>query len=86
MAGHRTMRSCFPGRSRLDGLRLEQTAQASVAPAAKALVGAKLRPYDFRHSFVSLLLAERASGVEVAQQAGHSPTMALNTYRHARTS
>jgi hypothetical protein len=38
--------------------------------------------YDLRHSFVSLLLAERRSLLDVAKQAGHSPTMALNTYGH----
>jgi hypothetical protein len=38
--------------------------------------------HDLRHSFVSLLLAEGASVVEVARQAGHSPTMALSTYAH----
>ena len=41
-----------------------------------------MRPYDLRHSFVSLLLAEGMSVVEVARQAGHSPMMALNTYGH----
>ena len=41
---------------------------------------ASVRPYDLRHSFVSLLLAEGASVVEIAQQVGHSPTMALDTY------
>jgi integrase len=40
------------------------------------------RPYDLRHSFVSLLIAEGASIVEIARQAGHSPTMALSTYAH----
>ena len=39
-------------------------------------------PYDLRHSFCSLLIAEGASVVEVAAQAGHSPTMTLNTYGH----
>ena len=39
-------------------------------------------PYDLRHSFVSLLIAERRSIVDVARQAGHSPSMALNTYGH----
>jgi integrase len=38
--------------------------------------------YDLRHSFVSLLVAQGATVVEVAQQAGHSPTMALSTYAH----
>lgn len=44
------------------------------APAAAAEANG-VRPYDLRHSFVSLLLAEGASVVEVARQAGHSPTM-----------
>jgi integrase len=39
-------------------------------------------PYDLRHSFVSLLIAEGANVVEVARQAGHSPTMTLSTYAH----
>ena len=52
------------------------------ADAAPATGLASVRPYDLRHSFVSLLLAEGASVVEIAQQAGHSPTMALDTYGH----
>src|SRR5919201_1650957 len=35
-----------------------------------------------RHSFVSLLIAEGRSIVDVARQAGHSATMALDTYGH----
>jgi transposase-like protein len=38
-----------------------------------------VRPYDLRHSFVSLLLAEGANVVEIARQAGHSPTMTLSS-------
>lgn len=53
------------------------------APAAEAAGQPKLRPYDLRHSFVSLLIAEGASVVEIASQAGHSPTMSLNVYGHA---
>jgi integrase len=50
-------------------------------PAAeKAGLPKSTRPYDLRHSFCSLLIAEGASVVEVAAQAGHSPTMTLNTY------
>ena len=50
---------------------------------AAATVGVpKARPYDLRHSFVSLLIAQGASVVEVASQAGHAPTMALDTYAH----
>jgi integrase len=43
---------------------------------------ASLRPYDLRHSFCSLLLAEGRSVVEVARSAGHSSTMTLSTYAH----
>ena len=46
-------------------------------------VGAQgMRPYDLRHAFCSLLIAEGASVVEVARQAGHAPTMTLDTYAH----
>ncbi len=41
-----------------------------------------VRPYDLRHSFVSLLISEGQSILEVARQAGHSPTMALEVYGH----
>jgi site-specific recombinase XerD len=41
-----------------------------------------MRPYDLRHAFCSLLIAEGASVVEVARQAGHAPTMTLDTYAH----
>jgi integrase len=50
------------------------------AIAAAGLVGA--RPCDLRHSFISLLIAEGHNVVEVARRAGHSPTMALDTYAH----
>lgn len=40
------------------------------------------RPYDLRHAFVSLLIHEGRNVVDVARQAGHAPTMALNTYAH----
>src|SRR5207302_2867232 len=40
------------------------------------------RPYDLRHSFVSLLIHEGRNVVEVARQAGHSPKLALDTYAH----
>ncbi len=51
-------------------------------PAVEAAGLEAIRPYDLRHSFVSLLIAERRSIVDVARQAGHSPSMALNTYGH----
>ncbi|MDX6698628.1 MAG: hypothetical protein QOE65_2025 [Solirubrobacteraceae bacterium] len=51
-------------------------------PAGQAARRAVVRPYDLRHSFVSLLIAEGHNVVEVARQAGHSPKMALDTYAH----
>ena len=45
-------------------------------------VGISAIPYDLRHSFVSLLIYEGLSIVEVARQAGHSPTVCLSTYAH----
>ena len=51
-------------------------------PAASACGVGNARPYDLRHSFVSLLIHEGRTVVDVARQAGHAPTMALNTYAH----
>ncbi len=51
-------------------------------PAAAAAGVPDARPYDLRHSFVSLLIAEGHNVVEVARQAGHSPKVALDTYAH----
>jgi len=51
-------------------------------PCANAVGLAGVRPYDLRHSFVSLLISEGRSILEVACQAGHSPTMTLNVYGH----
>jgi integrase len=39
-------------------------------------------PYDLRHSFASLLLAEGQSVHHVAKQLGHAPSMTLDTYGH----
>ena len=51
--------------------------------AAKGAAGApEARPYDLRHSYVSLLIQEGVSIVEVARQAGHTPTMTLEVYGH----
>jgi integrase len=52
------------------------------APVAEACGVEHPRPYDLRHSFVSLLIQQGMSVVEVARQAGHSPTMTLTTYAH----
>jgi integrase len=51
-------------------------------PAALAAGVERPRPYDLRHSFVSLLIHEGVSIVEVARQAGHSPAICLRTYAH----
>lgn len=40
------------------------------------------RPYDLRHSFASLLLAEGRSVHYVARQLGSSPALILSTYGH----
>lgn len=40
------------------------------------------RPYDLRHSFASLLLAEGRSIHYVARRLGHSPALTLSTYGH----
>jgi integrase len=47
-------------------------------------VGIKVapRPYDLRHSFASLLLAEGRTVHYVAAQLGHSPTLTLTVYGH----
>jgi hypothetical protein len=54
----------------------------SFAKAAVAVGLHGARPYDLRHSFVSLLIAEGRGVIDVARQAGHSPTMALDVYGH----
>ena len=51
-------------------------------PTAEAAGLDAARPYFLRHLFCSLLLAEGASVVEVARQAGHTPAMTLSTYGH----
>jgi integrase len=40
------------------------------------------RPYDLRHSFVSLLIWEGLSVAEVAEQAGHSAETCSRDYVH----
>ena len=51
-------------------------------PACRAINLEGVCPYDLRHSFVSLLIHEGRSGVEVARQAGLSPTMTPDVYAH----
>jgi integrase len=50
--------------------------------ASQAAGRSEARPYDLRHSFVSLLIAEGQSVIDVARQAGHNPTMTLSVYGH----
>jgi integrase len=50
--------------------------------AAKAAGAEGARAYDLRHSYVSLLIQEGVSILEVARQAGHTPTVALDVYGH----
>lgn len=49
---------------------------------ALAAVSTAPRPYDLRHSFASLLLAEGRSVHYVARRLGHSPALTLSTYGH----
>jgi len=49
-------------------------------PAASAVGLNGARPYDLRSSFVSLLIFEGHTVVEVARQAGHSAEMCLRHY------
>jgi integrase len=50
--------------------------------AARAVGIQGLTPYELRHSFCSLLIHEGMNPVEVAAQAGHAPSMSLDTYGH----
>lgn len=59
--------------------RLAQLARRVFDPPAKSVGATGTRPYDLRHAFCSLLIAEGLSVVEVACQAGHAPTMMLDT-------
>lgn len=51
-------------------------------PTALAADVQGANPYDCRHTFVSLLLNEGRQVIDVAAQAGHSPTVCLDTYGH----
>ena len=50
--------------------------------ASKAVDLSRVRPYDLRHSFASLLLHEGRSVMYVARQLGHDAQMTLGTYGH----
>jgi integrase len=71
----------FPKKDRLvwTGEDWRNWRQRVFAPVASAVGLDRFRPYDLRHSFVSLLFAEGRTVIEVARQAGHSPTMARAT-------
>jgi integrase len=62
--------------------RVRNWRKREFAEAAEHANVGHARPYDLRHSFVSLLIAQGATVVEVARQAGHAPTMTLSTYAH----
>jgi hypothetical protein len=62
--------------------RVNNWRSRTLAQASAAAGQSDVRPYDLRHSFISLLIAQGGNVVEVAAQAGHSPTMALSTYAH----
>jgi integrase len=51
-------------------------------PAAGAVGLESSVPYDLRHAFCSLLLAEGRTIIEVAAQLGHAPSMTSDTYGH----
>jgi integrase len=57
-------------------------ARHAFARAAKAAGVPHATPYALRHSFVSLLLAEGRSVLDVAAQAGHKASLSLDTYGH----
>jgi integrase len=82
--GHSDGDLIFAGRGELpwseDAWRNWRRRTFARAAGSVGLVG--VRPYDLRHSFVSLLIAEGRSVLDVARQAGHSPTMTLNVYGH----
>lgn len=52
------------------------------APAARAAGIQRPRPYDLRHSFVTLLVYAGTALPEVARQAGHGPEVCAATYVH----
>jgi integrase len=75
----------FPGESQ-DGTLTEgqwnRWTQGAFRTAKLAVGLQGTRAYDLRHSFVSLLIHEGQSILEVARQAGHSPQTCLRDYGH----
>lgn len=54
-------------------------------PTSRHAGATSTRPYDLRHGFCSLLIHEGRTVVEVAAQAGHAPSMTIDTYGHVIT-
>ena len=52
------------------------------AAPARAVGFDESRPYDLRHSYASLRIAEGANVLQVAQELGHDPRLTLSTYGH----
>jgi integrase len=81
----RSRQRCVPrriARRHLDRGPVEPLDPGSV-PRSKLAVGLPTaRAYHLRHSFVSLLIHEGQSILEVARQAGHSPQTCLRDYGH----
>ena len=66
------------GRRRLTSLtRRSRTSSTSGSNASTAATS-----YDLRHSFISLLISEGRNIIDVAREAGHSPSMTLDVYGH----
>jgi integrase len=57
-------------------------ARHAFSRAARSAGVPEATPYALRHSFVSLLLAEGRSVLDVASQAGHKASLSLDTYGH----
>jgi integrase len=75
----------FPGESSAGTLTAGQWnrwTQGAFRAAKLAVALPNARAYDLRHSFVSLLIHEGQSILEVARQAGHSPQTCLRDYGH----
>ena len=74
----------FPGESSAGtSLRASGTDGPRGTFGRQARVGLpNARAYDLRHSFVSLLIHEGQSILEVARQAGHTPQTCLRDYGH----
>lgn len=74
----------FPGQAESGTFTVGQWNRWTQGPfkRAREACGVTCRAYDLRHSFVSLLIHEGVSIIEVARQAGHSPQTCLKDYGH----